>query len=59
MKIGVYRKAAGMWYLDTNGNGTREGCGTDACFAWGGDPSDIPGVGDWNGDGRMEVGVYR
>jgi hypothetical protein len=59
MKVGVYRKATGIWYLDYNGNGVWDGCGIDACFAWGGDPSDVPGVADWTGDGTMKVGVYR
>ena len=58
-KIGVYRAATGTWYLDKNGNGTWEGCGTDACLAWGGDPTDVPVVGDWTGDGRAKIGVYR
>jgi hypothetical protein len=58
-KIGVYRAATGTWYLDTNGNGVWEGCGTDACISWGGDPSDIPIVGDWNHTGAAKIGVYR
>jgi hypothetical protein len=57
--IGVYRASLGTWYLDTNGNGTWDGCGTDACLSWGGDPSDIPIVGDWNGSGSAKIGVFR
>jgi len=42
-----YRAATGYWYLDTNGNGTWDGCGTDACVHWGGDPADRAIVGAW------------
>jgi hypothetical protein len=58
-KVGVYRQSTGYWYLDKNGNGAWDNCGTDSCFAWGGDPSDIPVVGDWNGSGTTKIGVYR
>jgi hypothetical protein len=58
-KIGVYRQATGWWYLDTNGNGQWDGCGTDACVNWGGDPTDVPKVGDWTGSGTTKIGVYR
>ena len=58
-KIGVYRQSTGTWYLDLNGNRTWDGCGTDGCIGWGGDPSDIPVVGDWNGSGTTKIGVYR
>ena len=58
-KIGVYRAGLGTWYLDTNGNGTWDGCGPDACLSWGGDPSDVPIVGDWTGSGPAKIGVFR
>ena len=57
--IGVYRSATGTWYLDSNGNGLWDGCGIDDCISWGGDPSDWPVVGDWNGSGTTKIGVYR
>jgi len=62
MKIGVFR--AGMWYLDYPGTGTWVGCGApadptrDACIAFG-TAGDIPVVGDWNGTGKMMIGVFR
>jgi photosystem II stability/assembly factor-like uncharacterized protein len=51
--IGVYN--AGMWYLrNTNTTGV-----ADINVAFGGDVSDLPVVGDWNGDGVDTIGVYR
>jgi hypothetical protein len=57
--VGVYRAATGMWYLDANGNGALDGCATDKCIAFGGDPSDEVVYGDWNGSGTTKVGVFR
>jgi hypothetical protein len=40
-KIGIFR--SGMWYLDFNGNGAWDGCGTDKCAGpIGGFPADLP-----------------
>jgi hypothetical protein len=58
-KIGVYRASTGYWYLDTNGNGAWDGCGVDTCVNWGGDATDLPVLGDWNGSGSTKIGVYR
>ncbi len=65
-KIGVFRN--GTWYLDYTGtyatSGTWAGCGAPAdptkaaCIAFG-IGSDVPVVGDWNGDGRSKIGSYR
>ena len=59
-KIGVFRD--GQWFLDFNGDGIWNGCGstsvTDRCFAFG-LPTDMPVVGDWNGDGISKIGVFR
>jgi hypothetical protein len=34
--------------------------GEDAShLVWWGNPTDIPVMGDWNGDGRLKIGVYR
>jgi hypothetical protein len=53
--IGVYNPATGMWYLrNSNTNGP-----ADITVAFGGDPSDLPVVGDWNNDRVDTIGVYR
>jgi hypothetical protein len=44
-KIGVFRN--GQWFLDLNGNGAWDGCGTDACIASFGAAGDIAVVGEW------------
>ena len=64
-KIGVYRN--GVWYLDYNGNGVWDGEPADKVYVYGlasynvngRIESDIPVVGDWNGDGRSKIGVFR
>ena len=56
--VGVFR--AGTWYLDYNGNGKWDGCGVDRCyFNSFGQAGDLPAAGDWNGDGKAKVGVFR
>jgi len=51
--IGVYK--AGAWYLRNTNN-----AGPQDIFAlFGGDLSDLPSVGDWNGDGVDTIGIYR
>ena len=57
-KVGLFRPASGTFYLDQNGNGTWDGCGTDRCLSIG-MTGDIPLVGDWNGNGATKVGVFR
>jgi hypothetical protein len=51
--IGVYTN--GTWYL-RNSNSTGA---PDITASFGGDPNDLPVVGDWNGDGMDTIGVYR
>ncbi len=60
--VGVFR--AGTWYLDYNGNGVWDGCqqdgGQDLClYGSFGQAGDLPVAGDWNGDGKAKVGVFR
>jgi lysophospholipase L1-like esterase len=56
--IGVFRK--GAWYLDFNGNGKWDP-GIDIIYKAGsfGLPNDVPITGDWNGDGKTNIGVFR
>jgi hypothetical protein len=51
--IGIYR--GGVFYLRyTNSTGSH-----DLAATFGGDPSDLPIAGDWNGDGIDTIGIYR
>ncbi len=51
-KIGVFRPSTGKWYLASSSGSTFKS------FSYG-VSTDIPVVGDWNGDGIEEVGVFR
>lgn len=52
--VGIYRDSDRSWHVrNVNGPGA-----ADFGFPFG-DPSDVPLVGDWNGDGTDTIGVYR
>jgi hypothetical protein len=56
--IGVFRSASRMFHLDTNGDRVLNA--GDAQFSF--DTSqagDVPIVGDWDGDGRDDIGIFR
>ena len=56
-KVGVYYvdgNNQSWWLLDTNGDGLPND-GNAIPYGWGGS---TPVVGDWNGDGRSEIGVW-
>ncbi len=57
-KVGAFNLITGYWLLDVNNN-LRLDAG-DAVFHWGNSTygTMTPLVGDWNGDGIDEVGVY-
>ena len=57
-EIGVFRKSIGWWFLDYNGDGTWSGCSADRCYNFG-ISEDTPVTGDWNGDGKTDIGVFR
>ena len=56
---GVFRakNGQGWWYFDANGSGAWES-GSDQALQFG-LATDIPVVGDWNGDGKSDFGVFR
>jgi len=57
-EIGVYRPSTHIYYQDYNGNGVWNGAVTDKSYNFG-MAGDLPASGDWNADGRTEIGVYR
>jgi hypothetical protein len=59
IKLGICRAATGTWYLDMIQNGVWDGCATDTCVRWGGDPMDKVVLGDCEGSGTTKIGVYR
>jgi hypothetical protein len=55
---GIFRPSQGLWVLDYNGNGRWDGPTIDRAILLG-QNGDTPVVGDWNGDGRTKVAVFR
>ena len=53
--IGVVR-GGGQWWVDSNGN--RQWEPSDRVYSFG-LPGDLPVVGDWDGSGKLKIGVYR
>jgi hypothetical protein len=58
VEIGVY--TGGTWYADANRNYGWDGTGTgkDAILNFG-FAGAVPVTGDWNNDGKLEIGVYN
>jgi len=57
-EIGVFRNSTHLFYLDYNGNGAWNGAALDKSYNFG-ISGDIPITGDWNLDGKSEIGVFR
>ena len=55
---GLYDPSTSKWYLDSNENGVPQEAG-DAVYQFGNANTDRPIVGDWQGDGRTRIGVWR
>ena len=58
-KVGIYRPGNGLFILDSNGNGVFDSGDAVYNLGVGTQPADLPVVGDWNGDGRTKVGLFR
>jgi hypothetical protein len=56
--IGLYRPSTGTWYLIANGTAVWHGCEVDICLGPFGQLTDLPVVGDWNGSGTTNIGIY-
>lgn len=56
--IGLYRPSTGAWYLIANSTGVWHGCNVDICLGPFGQLTDMPVVGDWNGSGTTNIGIY-
>ena len=57
-KIGVFRNSTHLFYLDYNGNGAWNGASVDRQYTFG-ITGDIPLSGDWDNNGKYEIGVFR
>lgn len=62
-KVGIYRpfsvngQPGNFFLVDTNGDGVYTSADQPLFFL--GQAGDVPIIGDWNGDGRSKVGVFR
>lgn len=56
--IGVFRPSTRQFILDYDESGGWSGPGNDRIYVLG-SPGDLPIIGDWNGDGDDNIGVYR
>ena len=54
----MFRPSTHLFYPDYNGNGVWNGSVVDRSYNFG-ITGDIPVSGDWNIDGRTEIGVFR
>src|SRR5206468_457208 len=52
-EVGIYRR--GEWFIDVNGNGVWD---EGDLYAKLGSENDLPITGDWDGDGKTDIGVF-
>jgi hypothetical protein len=57
-EIGIFRPSTHSFYLDYNGNGVWNGAVIDRSNNFG-ITGDIPITGDWNADGKTNIGIFR
>jgi PKD repeat protein len=57
-EIGVFRNSTHLFLLDYNGNGVWNGSVVDRQYNFG-ISGDLPVSGDWDKNGRAEIGVFR
>ena len=58
-RVGIYRPSNGLFILDSNGDNQFDAGDAVYNLGVGTQPGDVPVVGDWNGDGRTKVGLFR
>ena len=58
-KVGIYRPSNGLFILDSNGDQQFDAGDAIYNLGVGTQAGDVPVVGDWNGDGRTKVGLFR
>ena len=58
-EIGFHRPSTRMFRLDFNGNGVWDGEPTDMLVGPFGKKTDVPAIGDWDGDGDDDIGTHR
>ena len=58
-QLGLFRPSTGEWFLNRNGNRAWNGCKKDTCISGFGEAGDLPVIGDWDGTGRSQIGIFR
>jgi hypothetical protein len=58
-EIATFEPQTGFWFVDYNDSGVRNSCAVDKCYSGFGEIDDLPVAGDWDGDGRTKIGVFR
>ena len=56
-RVGVWRPVSNQFFFDLNGNYEWDSRGDDSASF--GSATDLPVIGDWNGDGADDIGVWR